>query len=448
MATYIKCIIGGEMQRKVNKFILDNELFDKYDKLVVGLSGGADSVALMEVLLRLGYDCVAAHCNFHLRGEESDQDAEFVREWCKGRGVSLKTIDFDTYKYAEDNKISIEMAARDLRYNWFEELRVNHKADYIAVAHHQNDSIETLLINLIRGTGISGLSGIEPKNGRVVRPLLAVNREDIENYLNTNYISYRTDSTNLQDIYTRNYIRLNILPAMQKLNPSVYDAMMRTANNLREVEKVYDAAIDADMREVVSNNLIDIEKLKVVASPKSLLFEILFPLGFTSSDIDDVWESVGATSGKIFFSQSHRLIRDRDFFIIDELEDISSQDGVYYIDRDDSIVTVPINMSVDFKQAPVSIIKSSNYLFVDADKLTFPLVLRKWQKGDWFVPFGMKGKKKLSDFFSDQKFSLKDKEDVWILASGDDVVWIVGHRSDNRFRISDETKSVLIVHIK
>ncbi len=433
------------MLKKVNRFIAENQLFDKYDRLIVGLSGGADSVALLDVLLRLGYDCVAAHCKFHLRGAESDEDASFVEEWCRSKGVNLVSIDFDTHKYAEQHKLSIEMAARELRYQWFEQMRVEHDADFIAVAHHQNDSIETMLINMIRGTGISGLSGISPKNGYVVRPLLSVSRAEVEEYLNINSISYRTDSTNLEDIYTRNFIRLNILPSMQGLNPSVYDALMRTANNLREVEKVYRAAIDDEVRRVMPDNLIDIDLLRSSPSPKSVLFEILTPLGFTSSDVNDVLESMDATSGKVFLTSSHRLIKDRKYFIVEELKNIETPKEVYYIHEDGKGDLLPQALYLEFLEAPVEIVKSSRYLYVDADRVKFPLALRKWQKGDWFVPFGMKGRKKLSDFFSDQKFSLQDKDNAWILTSGDDIMWIVGHRSDNRFRINSKTKKVLVI---
>lgn len=436
-----------EMLNRVKRYIAENQLFEQSDKLVVGLSGGADSIALINILIELHYDCVAAHCNFHLRDEESDDDASFVAEWCKYNNIPLVTIDFDTNKYASDNKISIEMAARDLRYSWFEKVRVEHNADYIAVAHHQNDSVETLLINLVRGTGISGLSGIAPKNGRVVRPLLSVNRAEIEEYLKRLSIGYRTDSTNLEDIYTRNYIRLNLLPSLEKLNPSVNDSIARTAQNLSEAEKVYRHAIDKDIKEVLFNNVIDIEKLRQTISPQSVLFEILFPLGFTPSVIEDVKYSVDGISGKVFYSPTHRLIKDRTTFVIDVLSDSGDDDKTRIINKGETHIALPLEMDIAIVPYPVEIVKSPRYLYVDADLVSFPLILRKWQLGDWFIPFGMKGRKKLSDFFTDHKFSIKDKEEVWILTSGDDIVWIVGHRSDNRFRVSDETSSVLKVEI-
>lgn len=435
------------MLDKIKRYIADNKLFEQSDKLLVGLSGGADSMALLNVLIELKYDCVAAHCNFHLRGEESDKDQLYVEDWCNFKNIPLITVDFDTTKYAADNKISIEMAARELRYGWFERVRKEHDADYIAVGHHLNDSIETFLLNLIRGTGISGLSGIAPKNGRVVRPLLSVSREEIEEYLDGKATNFRVDSTNLEDIYTRNFVRLNLLPSLEKINPSINDAIARTSKNLSEVEKVYRHVMEKDIKEVLLDNVIDIVKLRQTISPQSVLFEILFPLGFSPSSIEDVLDSIDATPGKVFYSPSHRLIKDRISLLIDELSTNEVENRTFTINKGNTHIDLPLDMSFDVKPYPVDITKSPKYLYLDADLITYPLVLRKWQLGDWFVPFGMKGRKKLSDFFTDQKFSIKDKEDVWILVSGEDIVWVVGHRSDDRFRVTPKTKNVLVINI-
>lgn len=435
------------MLDKVKRYITDNKLFEQSDKLLVGLSGGADSMALLNVLIELKYDCFAAHCNFHLRGEESDKDQLYVEDWCNFKNIPLITVDFDTTKYAADNKISIEMAARELRYGWFERVRKEHDADYIAVGHHLNDSIETFLLNLIRGTGISGLSGIAPKNGRVVRPLLSVSREEIEEYLDGKATNFRVDSTNLEDIYTRNFVRLNLLPSLEKINPSINDAIARTSKNLSEVEKVYRHVMEKDIKEVLLDNVIDIVKLRQTISPQSVLFEILFPLGFSPSSIEDVLDSIDATPGKVFYSPSHRLIKDRISLLIDELSTNEVENRTFTINKGNTHIDLPLDMSFDVKPYPVDITKSPKYLYLDADLITYPLVLRKWQLGDWFVPFGMKGRKKLSDFFTDQKFSIKDKEDVWILVSGEDIVWVVGHRSDDRFRVTPKTKNILVINI-
>lgn len=435
------------MLDKIKRYIADNKLFEQSDKLLVGLSGGADSMALLNVLIELKYDCFAAHCNFHLRGEESDKDQLYVEDWCNFKNIPLITVDFDTTKYAADNKISIEMAARELRYGWFERVRKEHDADYIAVGHHLNDSIETFLLNLIRGTGISGLSGIAPKNGRVVRPLLSVSREEIEEYLDGKATNFRVDSTNLEDIYTRNFVRLNLLPSLEKINPSINDAIARTSKNLSEVEKVYRHVMEKDIKEVLLDNVIDIVKLRQTISPQSVLFEILFPLGFSPSSIEDVLDSIDATPGKVFYSPSHRLIKDRISLLIDELSTNEVENRTFTINKGNTHIDLPLDMSFDVKPYPVDITKSPKYLYLDADLITYPLVLRKWQLGDWFVPFGMKGRKKLSDFFTDQKFSIKDKEDVWILVSGEDIVWVVGHRSDDRFRVTPKTKNILVINI-
>lgn len=429
---------------KVKRYIQENELMGDYTTVVVGFSGGADSMALLDILIQLGYRCVAAHCNFHLRGEESDRDARFAQQWCKERSIQFEIVDFDTVGYADSNKISIEMAARDLRYGWFEELRQKYDSDAIAVAHHKDDSVETMLLNLSRGTGISGLRGILPKNGYVVRPLLALSREEIEQYLNRKDIPYRTDSTNKEDIYRRNYIRLNIIPALRKLNPSVSEALFRTSKNLAEVEKIYRNAIDASIAKVLNDSRIDINLLMKEVSPQAVLYEILSPMGFKPSVVVDVVQSMHGESGRVFYSDTHRLIKDRDCFIIDEWSD-RDDDGVFYIDDAQSELKTPVSLVLQTIPRPEVFDKSNRVLYVDRNKLVFPLMLRRWEHGDWFIPFGMKGRKKVSDYFTDQKLSVKDKEEIWLLFSDDKLVWIVGHRSDNRFRADDTTTEVLRV---
>lgn len=433
------------MLRRVEKFIEKKELLVPNAKVIVGLSGGADSMALLDILTLLGYTCIAAHCNFHLRGEESNSDAAFVKQWCKSTDIELTSIDFDTEGYAADKKISIEMAARELRYRWFEIIRQQYEAHAIAVAHHKDDSIETVLLNLTRGTGIHGLTGIAPKNGYVVRPLLCLSRLEVENYLEERDIPHVLDSTNNETIYVRNFLRLNTIPELEKLNPSVKDAIFRTSDNITEAEKVYKRAIENDICRVFSDNKIDISELLKTASPQSVLFELLSPLGFQSSVIDDILNSLEGVSGKVFYSNKHRLIKDREYLLLDKIGKGESQNEEFFIDKFSQEITIPVHLNIKLRENDNYIEKAADKLYADVEKLTFPLVLRKWKQGDWFVPFGMKGRKKLSDYFSDQKFSLKDKENCWILTSGDDVVWIVGERSDNRFRVTEETKNVLCV---
>lgn len=308
---------------RVRRFIEKEKLFAPEATVIVGLSGGMDSMVLLDLLTLLGYQCVAAHCNFHLRGEESNRDAAFVKKWCKGIDIPFTSIDFDTTQYAADKKISIEMAARELRYGWFEIVRRQYVAEAVAVAHHKDDSVETVLLNLIRGTGIKGLSGIMPKNRHVVRPLLCVTRAEIEEYIAERDMPYVFDSTNDNDIFLRNSLRLNIIPQLEKLNPSVREAIWRTSRNLFEAEKVYSESLRDIIKDLFRDDKIDIAKLRQTASPRSVLFEILSPLGFGASVIEDVYLGMESTSGKVFHSKSYRLIKDRGVFILDPVTGLS-----------------------------------------------------------------------------------------------------------------------------
>ena len=290
------------IQQRIKQYIEKEDLFSSGSKILIALSGGADSVALLCILHAAGYPCEAAHCNFHLRGEESNRDEQFVRQLCKKYGIHLHTIDFDTTRYAAEKHISIEMAARELRYNWFEEIRNQCRADVVAVAHHQDDSVETILLNLIRGTGITGLLGIRPRNGVIVRPLLCINREEIMRYLQSIGQDYVTDSTNLEDEYTRNKIRLNLLPLMQTTNPSVKNSLIETSNYLSDVATIYNRYIEEAKTRIATTEGIRICELVKEPAPEALLFEILHPLGFNSAQIKDIVHSLHGQSGKQFSS--------------------------------------------------------------------------------------------------------------------------------------------------
>lgn len=430
---------------RVQKFIQSEKLLPHNTKVIVGLSGGMDSMVLLDLLVLLEYRCIAAHCNFHLRGAESDRDADFVRKWCKNTDIPFTSIDFDTTGYAEDRKISIEMAARELRYEWFEILRKQYEADAIAVAHHRDDSVETVLLNLIRGTGIKGLSGISPRNGYVVRPLLTVSRSEIEDYIIERELPYVTDSTNDQDIYLRNYLRLNVIPKLEVVNPSVKESIIRTSKNISEAEKIYSESIREYIDVVFINDKINIPMLKKTASPQSVLFELLSPLGFTSSTIEDIFQSMDSTPGKVFLSDRYRVIKDRSDFILEKITSDIISDEHYLIEEESKEITFPVRFNLRKEKTPVKIEKKKNILYADADKLKFPLIMRRWKAGDWFIPFGMNGKKKLSDYFTDRKFSLKDKKEAWVILSGENIVWIVNERSDNRYKITDESKNIFII---
>ena len=427
------------LKRRVQQFIEEKSLFAPDDKVLVALSGGADSVALLHVLVSLGYRCECAHCNFHLRGEESDRDERFVRLLCEKMSVKLHVVHFQTKEYAAQHHLSIEMAARELRYNWFEELCKEHQTTVIAVAHHRDDSVETVLLNLIRGTGINGLKGISCKNGRVVRPLLQESREAILDYLEHVGQDYVTDSTNLQDEYMRNKIRLNILPMMREMNPSVADSIFETSRRLSEVADVY----HTDRQKVLYEKLVEISKdmyrmdiaevLSDVA-PMSLLFEALSPFGFNDSQIKDVYRCmVNEQSGKRFFTQNWEVLRDRYFLFIHRKEKQSEMP---------KLIIEVVEMSAGFVM-----LREKGIAYLDADKVKEPLVIRHCKTGDWFVPFGMTGRKKMSDYMTDRKFSLLQKENQCVVCDGDNIVWLVKERSDNRYRITPQTKRVMILKI-
>ena len=430
------------MKSKIQKFISKNSLFNPYDKIIVAVSGGADSVALLHFLLSMNYDCVVAHCNFHLRGEESDRDEDFVAGLAKKFDCKFLKTDFDTKKYAGEQKISIEMAARELRYRWFEEIRTAENATSIVVAHHQDDAAETILMNLSRGTGINGLTGIKPKNGNIVRPFLCISRKEIMTYIKCQKLSFVTDSTNADTQITRNFFRKEIIPAFEKINPSFSENLLQTAGHLNDVAIIYNDYINNAKRDIVQNGeetKIDIKKLQKSKITGSLLFETIKDFGFNSSQSADILSVIDGESGKQFFSPTHRLVKDRDFLIISPIVPFSERSRTAVSEcRAPNLHTEIFPRTSDFK-----IDKSPNIAFLDNNKITQPLTLRHWQAGDAFYPIGMQGKKKLSDFFTDKKYTLQKKEQVWLLISDDKIVWIVGERLDDRFKVTAETKNIL-----
>lgn len=423
----------------VQKFIEEKSLFTLKDKILIALSGGADSVALLRVLHALGYSCECAHCNFHLRGEESDRDEAFVQQLCKTHQIKLHIKHFDTDTYAKSHQLSIEMAARELRYEWFESLRQELNAQVIAVAHHRDDSVETFMLNLIRGTGINGLKGIAPQNGWIVRPLLQVSREDIIDYLQEILQDYVTDSTNLQDVYVRNKIRLSILPLMKEINPSIMETIQDTSMRLADVASIYHQERKKTLEHSVIKvsdhfQRISIDKILMDIAPASLLFELLSPLGFNISQIKDIHRSLEhSQAGKRFISKNWELIRDREDLLIQRI---------------DSECIVPELIVQEIERTASFILpKDKHIACLDADKVKLPLTIRKWQVGDKFIPFGMNGKKKISDYMTDKKFSLFQKESQYVVCSEDKIVWLVNERCDNRYRITDQTRRILLLKI-
>jgi tRNA(Ile)-lysidine synthase len=417
--------------------------------VIVGFSGGSDSVALLHILHNSGYRCIAAHCNFHLRGEESMRDEIFARAFAETLQIPFEKIDFDTLRHALEHKISVEMAARELRYAWFETLRIKHQAEAIAVAHHRDDKVETVLLNLIRGTGIRGLTGMKEQAGHIVRPLLNAGKKEILEYIRENRLEYVTDSSNLSPEYTRNKIRLEVMPLLQAINPSAVEAIERTALHLSQVDKVYEDAVGKAKSSVISDGgngekRIDILKVQAFPSPEALLHEILSGYGFNPSVIRDIGDVLTGQSGKQFFSITHKLVKDRDFLILKPVNDAGDTGNGFTIPEDAGTVTYPVSLKME------TVRYTSGFRFdpdksvacFDKDKLRFPLYLRKWRAGDMFVPFGTKGKQKIAKYFKDHLYSQFQKEASWLLCSGDDIIWIVGERTDNRYRVEETTQTV------
>ena len=443
MSTYLQLFIfcffdknhtfADMIEQRVIRYVEKEQLFSQNCKILVALSGGADSVALLRILHSLGYDCEAAHCNFHLRGKESDRDEMFVRQLCQQYNIPLHIIDFDTIRYAEEKRISIEMAARELRYEWFEKKRIECHADRIAVAHHQDDSIETMLLNLIRGTGITGLLGIRPINGYIVRPLLCVSREEIICYLQSIGQEYVTDSTNLEDEYTRNKIRLRLLPLMQEINPSIKNSLITTSNHLNDVATIYNKSISEAKARVITPEGILISAILKEPTPEPVLFEILHPLGLNPAQIKDIYHSLDGQSGKQFSSKEWKVIKDRDFLLLEKIRPEREDTPSFQLIREETEYTTNFRIPHEKEVA-----------CFDADKLSGTITLRRYQAGDTFIPFGMKGKKKVSDYLTDRKFSISQKERQWVLCCNEQIAWLIGERTDNRFRIDETTRRVVI----
>lgn len=426
------------MIHKVETYI-QNESLLKPDGgiVIVGFSGGSDSVALLDILIRLDYDCVAAHCNFHLRSEESMRDEDFVRKFCQDRNIKLEVIDFQTVKYANLKQISIEMAARELRYNWFEEIRQKYQAQAIATGHHLDDNMETFLLNFTRATGLKGLTGIPARNGFVVRPLLPFTQEKIRYYLQKRKLDFVVDSTNLGTEFTRNKIRHTVIPALEEINPSIRNSFKSVLKHLQDAYSIYEREtqrIKTNIAKQSDNTLrINIPLFQAYKERQTILFEIIKDYGFNSDQSQQIINALDSESGKLFYSDEYILLKDRTELIIypNSQEDKASinpnQLKIRTFDRDK-----------DFQFST-----SNDVVHLDADKVKLPLEVRPWQPADYFYPLGMKGRKKLSDFFIDLKISRYDKEKTLIALSEGEVVWVVGYRIDERFKVTTDTKRIL-----
>ena len=435
------------MLNKVADFIAKHQLLSHDGLHIVALSGGADSVALLHVLRALGYRVEAAHCNFHLRGEESDRDEQFVKALCEKYDVKLHLIHFDTAEYASLHQVSIEMAARELRYRYFEQLREDIGASTVCVAHHRDDAVETLLMNLLRGSGIHGLTGIRPRNGHVVRPLLCVSRQEILEYLHSIGQDYITDSTNLQPDVLRNKVRLQILPLLEQMYAGATENMARSAYYLSEAEKVYNAEIDrySQETEVPLNDsslfTIHYSLLSSSPSPACLLYEWLTPRGFNRSQIEQILAHLDGEPGRVFESSTHTLVIDRESIVVEPVcapikPLVIPEPGTYRIDE-----TAKIRIEEVGVEAGIS--RDSATATLDAATIRYPLTLRAVEPGDIFQPFGMEGKKLVSDYLTDRKLNLLAKRQRVLVDATGTILWLVGQRTDHRYRITPDTRAII-----
>ncbi|GGF25015.1 tRNA lysidine(34) synthetase TilS [Flavobacterium limi] len=422
--------------------------FLKNKKLFLAVSGGLDSMVLLHLFQQLEYKIAVLHCNFQLRGLESFGDEDFIRNYCEENKVSIFTTQFDTKAFAKDYKLSTQIAARELRYSWFYELLETHNFDYILTAHHADDNLETFIINLSRGTGLDGLVGIPEQNDKIIRPLLPFSREEILNYAKENNIEWREDSSNASNKYLRNKIRHNLVPVLKEINPNFLKAFQKTQSYLQESnEMAEDASImiyQQVAKEAGEDIHFDLNQLKKLPNYKSYLYQWLNEFGFLAWN--DIYDLVDGQSGKQVFSTEFRLLKNRETLILSPISELSENEE-FEINENDTEVNFPLKL----KLCNVShiTIDSNKVIFVDAEKIQYPMILRKWQEGDSFQPFGMKGKsKKISKLFKDEKLSLIEKENAWLLCSKNQIVWVVGIRQDERFKIEDTSNKILKIELQ
>lgn len=437
--------------KKFTDFIDQNRLFDHKGTVLAAVSGGMDSVLMVHLLKAAGYKVAIAHCNFQLRGDEALADQAFVKALAHQNNSPFYTINFNTAEYARQNKISIQMAARELRYAWFEQLRAQHEYAAIALAHHQNDAIETILLNLVRGTGIAGLHGILPKNGWLVRPLLCFTRDEIEQLINHNGFTYVEDSSNASTKYARNKLRHEIIPKLRELNPSLESTFRNNLDRFEDLETLLELRLDELKTELLSHagdeTHIAIAEVKKLKPLRLLLYKLLEPYGFNETVVDDVISALDKHSGRVFESPTHQLLLDRDSLIITSAGK-KAPETINIAQNDTSVHFGSYRLSILHDDAPIIIKDNPMAASIDAAKIIFPLTARTWQQSDVFYPIGMKTRKKLSDFFIGLKVPVHQKTQIPLLINGNgEIIWIGGYRPDDRYKVTENTKKVVIFEL-
>lgn len=427
-------------------YIKQQNLFLPKDKLLLAVSGGVDSVVLCELCKQAGYDFAIAHCNFQLRGEDSKRDENFVTALAKKYGVIFYTITFDTNSIVNQEKKSVEETARDLRYAWFEKLSMEHGYHYVVTAHHANDNIETVLMNFFRGTGIKGLHGILPKQNKIVRPLLFTNKKELSAFATENKLDFVTDYTNEQNDFTRNYFRNELIPAIKKVFPGAEGNILNNITRLGEAEQLYNQAIELHKKKLLEHKgneiHIPVLKLQQAVPLSTIVYEIIKDYNFTAYQTDDVVSLLRSESGKYIQSYSHRIIRNRKWLVISPTKTVDAQ-NILIEENDTKIIFENGVLQIEKQSQSLTISHQPSTAQLNAAEIKFPLLLRKWKTGDYFYPLGMQKKKKLSRFFIDQKLSLTQKENVWVIESNKKILWVVGMRIDDRFKITAATKDII-----
>jgi tRNA(Ile)-lysidine synthase len=437
--------------QQFTEYIKKNALFTKTDKILLAVSGGKDSVLMVQLFKLYNYNFSIAHCNFNLRGDEAQRDESFVKLLAAMLNVPFYVTNFDTKAYATAHQISTQMAARDLRYQWFEEIRAANNYDYIALAHHQNDSIETLLLNLTRGTGISGLHGILPKRGKLIRPLLFLSRQQIDEIIEKENIDFVEDSSNETTKYARNKIRLNVIPHLREINPNLEHTFAQNMARFAATEEVLQQFIAEKIASISridhTGSYFSIEGIKSLNPQKLILFEMLKPYHFTEFVVDEILQALNKQSGTSFYSQTHRATINRDELMISALPKQQVLENYFMHPKDDFVLIDDQKISLFYSDSTL-VEANTNKAFVDLEKLIFPLVIRFKQDGDKFMPLGMKHFKKISDFLIGQKIPLPNKEKIPLLINGNgEIIWVAGLRQDNRYKVNATTKKVAIFEL-
>lgn len=440
------------MLKEFMDHISQNRLFYPTDKILLAVSGGADSVVMAHLFYRAGFSFAIAHCNFQLRGAESDGDELFCRDLAVCLGVRFFSQTFHTQEKATEKGISVQMAARELRYNWFSGLKDQHGFRFIATAHHQDDQVETILINIARGTGIDGLKGIPVVANTIIRPLWWFTATHIRQFARQEGIVYREDSSNLESKYIRNKIRHHIVPLFKEINPSFSETVVKLSRVAGKMSDTFHVLLDEVFKKHIQDDgkqiFIHIGALTRYSSPELIIYELLKKFNFTASIAQQIADALTQQPGKVFYSPTHQCVKDRRYLIVAPINDDATNKKQFDLVSPSASLLLPNGTIVLEELSEIlseGISHDASVAFLDKEKVSFPLLLRHPRPGDFFIPFGMSGKKKISDYLTDKKIPVHEKEKVWLLCNKDDIIWVVGFRPDNRYRVSDKTRTILKV---